>query len=123
MCHSLEVERVVLLEEELRWIKSQYFGTSSQKTDTAAVNPDQSMLFNEVGFLERFDAAARAGFSGVEYLFPYEFDKHELLERLRKHRLTQVLHNLPAGNWDMTAWRPPPTSTRCPASCRGRQAA
>ena len=33
-------ERVVLLEEELRWIKSQYFGTSSQKTDATAVNPD-----------------------------------------------------------------------------------
>jgi hydroxypyruvate isomerase len=58
-----------------------------------------TMLFNEVAFLDRFDAAARAGFSGVEYLFPYEFDKQELLERLRKHRLTQVLHNLPAGNW------------------------
>jgi hydroxypyruvate isomerase len=58
-----------------------------------------TMLFNEVGFLDRFDAAARAGFSGVEFLFPYEFDKLEILERLRKHRLTQVLHNLPAGNW------------------------
>ena len=32
------------------------------------------MLFNEVGFLDRFDAAARAGFTGVEYLFPYDFD-------------------------------------------------
>jgi hydroxypyruvate isomerase len=58
-----------------------------------------TMLFNEVGFLDRFDAAARAGFSGVEFLFPYEYDKLEILERLRKHRLTQVLHNLPAGNW------------------------
>ena len=58
-----------------------------------------TMLFNEVGFLDRFDAAARAGFSGVEYLFPYEYDKQELLERLHKHRLTQVLHNLPAGDW------------------------
>src|SRR3954468_17716972 len=58
-----------------------------------------TLLFNEVGFLDRFDAAARAGFSGVEYLFPYEYDKQDLLERLRKHRLTQVLHNLPAGDW------------------------
>src|SRR6476661_4492699 len=58
-----------------------------------------TMLFNEVGFLDRFDAAARAGFSGVEYLFPYEYDKRELIGRLRQHRLTQVLHNLPAGNW------------------------
>ena len=32
-----------------------------------------SMMFNEVPFLDRFDAAARAGFEAVEYLFPYEF--------------------------------------------------
>ena len=54
------VERVVLLEEELRWIKSQYFGTSSQKTDAAAVNPDQSMLFNEVEVLAAIEAAEEA---------------------------------------------------------------
>jgi hypothetical protein len=42
---------VVLLEEELRWMKAQYFGTSSQKTDAAAVNPDQAMLFNEAEVL------------------------------------------------------------------------
>jgi transposase len=53
-------ERVVLLEEELRWIKSQYFGTSSQKTDAAAVNPDQSMLFNEVEVLAAIEAAEEA---------------------------------------------------------------
>ena len=51
-------ERVVLLEEELRWIKSQYFGTSSQKTDATAVSPDQSMLFNEV--LAAIEAAEEA---------------------------------------------------------------
>ena len=33
-----------------------------------------TMLFNEVGFLDRFAAARRAGFAGVEYLFPYEHD-------------------------------------------------
>src|SRR5579859_3717509 len=38
-------QRVVLLEEELRWMKAQYFGTSSQKTDAPAVNPDQAKLF------------------------------------------------------------------------------
>ena len=53
-------ERVVLLEEELRWIKSQYFGTSSQKTDAAAVNPDQSMLFNEAEVLAAIEAAEEA---------------------------------------------------------------
>ena len=59
-----------------------------------------TMLFNEVPFLERFEAAAQAGFKGVEYLFPYAFDKEALAEQLQKHGLTQVLHNLPAGNWE-----------------------
>jgi len=58
-----------------------------------------TMLYNEVGFLDRFDAAAKSGFAGVEYLFPYAFPKEELVERLAKHKLTQVLHNLPAGDW------------------------
>ncbi|HEV3190852.1 MAG TPA: hydroxypyruvate isomerase, partial [Polyangiaceae bacterium] len=58
-----------------------------------------TMMFNEVDFLDRFDAAARAGFHGVEYLFPYPYKKEELVERLQKHGLTQVLHNLPAGDW------------------------
>ena len=58
-----------------------------------------TMLWNELDFTDRFAAAARAGFKGVEYLFPYDHDKHRLAEQLRQHRLTQVLHNLPAGNW------------------------
>jgi len=59
-----------------------------------------TMLFNEVPFLHRFAAARAAGFKGVEYLFPYDFEKAELGEQLRQHGLTQVLHNLPAGNWE-----------------------
>ncbi len=58
-----------------------------------------SFLYNELPFLERFGAAARAGFKGVEYLFPYEYDKHVLTELLQRHNLTQVLHNMPAGDW------------------------
>jgi hydroxypyruvate isomerase len=58
-----------------------------------------TMLFNEVGFLERFDAAAKAGFKGVEYLFPYDFTPDEIVAKLKANNLTQVLHNLPAGNW------------------------
>lgn len=58
-----------------------------------------TMLFGEVAFLDRFALAARAGFSGVEYLSPYEYDKRELRQRLDEHRLTQVLHNTPSGNW------------------------
>ena len=58
-----------------------------------------TMLFNEVEFLDRFEAAARAGFKGVEYLFPYDFEAEALKEHLQRHGLSQVLHNLPAGNW------------------------
>jgi hydroxypyruvate isomerase len=59
-----------------------------------------TMLYNELGFLERFDAAAAAGFRGVEFLFPYAFAAEEIAERLARNRLTLVLHNLPPGNWE-----------------------
>jgi hydroxypyruvate isomerase len=59
-----------------------------------------TMLFNEHPFLDRFARAAEAGFGGVEYLFPYPHPKEELAERLHRHGLTQVLHNLPAGDWE-----------------------
>ncbi len=58
-----------------------------------------SLMFTEVDFLDRFAAAAQAGFKGVEYLFPYDYDKNVLKQKLAEHKLTQVLHNLPAGNW------------------------
>jgi hydroxypyruvate isomerase len=58
-----------------------------------------SMLFNEVDFLDRFKAAAKAGFKGVEYLFPYAYPKEALAEQLARNDLTQALFNLPAGDW------------------------
>jgi hydroxypyruvate isomerase len=58
-----------------------------------------SMMFNEVPFMERFAAAADAGFAGVEYLFPYEFPVHALAAELSKHKLSNVLFNLPPGDW------------------------
>jgi hydroxypyruvate isomerase len=58
-----------------------------------------TMLFGELPFLDRFAAAKAVGFSGVEYLFPYDFGKAVLREHLQQYGLTQVLHNLPAGNW------------------------
>jgi hydroxypyruvate isomerase len=58
-----------------------------------------SMLFTELPFLDRFAAARAAGFSAVEYLFPYDHPKEELAARLRAHGLKQVLFNLPAGDW------------------------
>ena len=58
-----------------------------------------SMLFTEQDFLARFKAAADAGFSGVEYLFPYDFSAAEIKQQLDANGLTQVLFNLPAGDW------------------------
>jgi len=58
-----------------------------------------SMLFTEVPLLERFERAARAGFTTVELQFPYEAPAEELRKRLHANRLTMVLHNLPAGDW------------------------
>ena len=59
-----------------------------------------SMMFNEVGFLDRFEAAAKAGFTGVEFLFPYEFKAEEIRKRLDDNGLTQVLFNAPPGDWN-----------------------
>lgn len=58
-----------------------------------------SFLFTEVPFPERFAAAAAAGFSGVEYLFPYAFPATDLACWLTAANLEQVLFNLPAGDW------------------------
>jgi hydroxypyruvate isomerase len=58
-----------------------------------------SFLWSELDFMDRFAAAAKAGFKGVEYLFPYDFPADRIAGELRKHGLMQVLHNLPAGNW------------------------
>lgn len=58
-----------------------------------------TMMFNEVPFLDRFAAAAAAGFDAVEFLFPYDFEAGQIADRLQEHRLTQALFNLPPGNW------------------------
>ena len=59
-----------------------------------------SMMFNEVDFTERFKAAADTGFKAVEYLFPYDYSKEQLVNLLGENDLLQVLHNLPAGDWN-----------------------
>jgi len=59
-----------------------------------------SMLFTELPFLDRFEAASRAGFEAVEFLFPYAFSAADIKQRLDTHGLKLVLHNLPAGDWD-----------------------
>ena len=58
-----------------------------------------SMMFSEVSFLDRFEAAAKAGFEGVEFLFPYDHFAAEIRARLDGNGLTQVLFNAPPGDW------------------------
>src|SRR5919205_154465 len=59
-----------------------------------------SLMFKEVDFLDRFAEAARAGFTGVEFLFPYDHEPGEIAERLKANDLTQALFNCPPGNWE-----------------------
>jgi hydroxypyruvate isomerase len=58
-----------------------------------------TMMFNEWPFLDRFDAAADAGFTAVEFLFPYEHSPDAIGRSLSRNRLTQALFNLPPGDW------------------------
>lgn len=58
-----------------------------------------SMMFQEAPFLDRFAAAAECGFTGVEFLFPYDFPADEIAARLERRGLTQALFNLPPGDW------------------------
>jgi len=59
-----------------------------------------SMLFTERPFLERFAAAAEAGFTGVEFLFPYDHEMADLVAARDAAGVEQVLHNLPPGDWE-----------------------
>lgn len=58
-----------------------------------------TMMFNEWAFLDRFAAARDAGFTAVEFLFPYEHSPEEVATQLERCQLTPALFNLPAGDW------------------------
>jgi hydroxypyruvate isomerase len=60
-----------------------------------------SMMFTEVPFLDRFSAAAAAGFEAVEFLFPYAHAPEEVRERVDAAGVDVVLFNMPPGNWDL----------------------
>ncbi|MEC5319533.1 2-oxo-tetronate isomerase [Brenneria populi subsp. brevivirga] len=63
-----------------------------------------SMLFTDLPFIDRFNAAAEAGFAAVEYLFPYEYPAALLAEKLRENGLKQVLFNTAPGNTAAGEW-------------------
>ncbi len=58
-----------------------------------------TMMFNEHDFMDRFTAAASAGFKGVEYLFPYDYPADAIGDALDANGLKQVLFDFPAGDW------------------------
>jgi len=63
-----------------------------------------SMMFNETPFPERFARAAKAGFSAVEFLFPYDYPPDEVAGWLKSNRLENVLFNLAPGNVAAKEW-------------------
>ncbi len=67
--------------------------------DTPELAANLSLLFTERPFLERFGAAASAGFTAVEVQFPYAWPVESIREQLQRHNLSLALHNLPAGDW------------------------
>lgn len=58
-----------------------------------------SWLYTELPFLDRFEAAARDGFTGVECLFPHEHPTTEIQARLQGLGLQLVLFNAAPGDW------------------------
>ncbi len=59
-------------------------------------------LFSELPFLERFEAAAAAGFKAVEFQVPYDYPSAELSARLHANGLKMVLFDAPMGDWERT---------------------
>ena len=97
--HQQTVERKVLLEEEVRWLKAQYYGRSTQATDAAEQNPDQVMLFNEAEVLAAIEAADEAHRQRTT-----KIEAHERKRSADAHRKAipdhfpriEVEHDLPA---------------------------
>ncbi len=73
-----------------------------------------SLMFTEVPFMDRFEAAANAGFRGVEFLFPYAWHARDIADRLKANSLQQVLFNIRPGDWD--------SGDRGLAAIKGREA-
>lgn len=63
-----------------------------------------TMMFKEVDFLERFEAAAKCGFKAVEFLWPYAYDKNELAGILKENKLEVALFNTTAGDVARGEW-------------------
>ena len=62
-------------------------------------NANLSFQFQDVPFLDRFAAAAAAGYRAVEFMFPYEHAPEVVADRLKTSNLENVLINMPPGDW------------------------
>jgi hydroxypyruvate isomerase len=62
-------------------------------------NANLTWLFQEKPFPERFSAAAQAGFTGIEILFPYDHPASEIRSALQSNGQELVLMNAPPGNF------------------------
>ena len=58
-----------------------------------------TMMFGELPFLDRFEAAAKAGFKSVEFLFPYEHPAQAVRDAAERAGVDIVLFNFPPGDW------------------------
>ena len=75
-------------------------GTQGRELKLCCASPrTSSFLYGENAFPDRFAAAARDGFTAVEYLFPYEYPAQQVVSWLQTHGLAQVLFNAPPGHW------------------------
>ena len=82
-----------------------------------------SMMYPDLPFLDRFEAAAKDGFRAVEFLFPYAWAAEDIAARLAANGLTLALFNAPPGGADTDsiaqAWE---AGVRGTASLPGREA-
>lgn len=60
-----------------------------------------TMMFKELPFLDRIDAAADAGFAGIEFISPFEEHAEVVAARVRARGLQVALFNFPTGNWSL----------------------
>ena len=59
-----------------------------------------SWLFTEFPFLDRFQAAADAGFKAVEFRSPCEHEPEDIRAALDASGLRLALFNTPGGDWE-----------------------
>ena len=64
------------------------------------INANIQFMFNEYELIDRYDAAARAGFKGVEVQAPYSEPINAIQERLERNNLKHVIVNLPVADPD-----------------------